>query len=49
MDADGCRRILCSNNFGDGKVDPRKVVANFIKKICTEKVSAVSIEVFVTC
>ena len=49
MDADGCRRILCSNNFGDRKVDPRKVVANFIKKICTEKVSAVSIEVFVTC
>ena len=49
MDADGCRRILCSNNFGDANVDLRKVVANFIKKICTEKVSAVSIEVFVTC
>ena len=49
MDADGCRRILCSNIFGDVNVDLRKVVANFIKKICTEKVSAVSIEVFVTC
>ena len=49
MDADGCRRILCSNIFGDVNVDLRKVVANFIKKICTEKVSAVSIEAFVTC
>ena len=46
MDADGCRRILCSNIFGDVNVDLRKVVANFIKKICTEKVSAVSIEAF---
>ena len=26
MDADGCRRILCSNNFGDANVDLRKVV-----------------------
>ena len=49
MDADGWRRILCSNNFGDANVDLRKAIANFIKKICTEKVSAVSIEAFVAC
>ena len=49
MDTDGWRRILCSNNFGDAKVDLRKAIANFIKKICTEKVSAVSIEAFVAC
>ena len=49
IDADGWRRILCSNNFGDAKVDLRKVIANFIKKVCTEKMSAVSIEPFVTC
>ena len=50
MDADGWRRILCSNNFGDANVDLRKVKANFIKKICAEKVSIkVSIEEFVAC
>ena len=49
MDIGGWRRILCSNNFSDTNVDLRKAIANFIKKICTEKVSAVSIEVFVAC
>ena len=49
MDVDGWRRILCSNNFGDANVDLRKAKANFIKKICTEKVSAVSIEAFIAC
>ena len=49
MDTGGWRRILCSNNFSDTNVDLRKAIANFIKKICTEKVSAVSIEVFVAC
>ena len=49
MDADGWRKKLCSNNFGNANVDLRKAIANFIKKICTEKVSAVSIEVFVAC
>ena len=47
-DADGLRRILCSNNFGNANVDLRKAIANFIKKICTE-VSAVSIEAFLAC
>ena len=49
MDADGWRRILCSNNFGDTNVDLRKAVANFIKKICTEEISTTSIETFVAC
>ena len=49
MDTGGWRRILCSNNFGDTNVDLRKAIANFIKRICTEKVSAVSIEAFVAC
>ena len=49
MDADGCRRILCSNKFDDAKEDLRKTIANFVKKICTEKVSTVSIEAFVAC
>ena len=49
MDTGGWRRILCSNNFGDANVDLRKAIANFIKRICTEKVSAVSIEAFVAC
>ena len=38
MDADGWSRILCSNNFGDANIDLTNVIANFIKKICTEKV-----------
>ena len=33
MDADGWRRILCSNNFGDINADLKKAIANFIKKI----------------
>ena len=49
MDAYGWRRILCLNNFGDANVDLRKTITNFIKMICTEKVSAVSIEAFVAC
>ena len=49
MDADGWRRILCSNNFGDTNVDLRKAIANFIKKICTEEISVTSIETFVAC
>ena len=49
MDADGWRRILCSNNFGNANVGLRKAIANFIKKVCTEKVSAVSIKAFVAC
>ena len=44
MDANGWRRILCSNNFGDANVDLRKAIVNFIEKICTEKVSAVFIK-----
>ena len=47
MDVDEWRWILCSNNFGDANVNLRKAIAIFIKKICTEKVSAVSIEAFV--
>ena len=34
---------------GDANVDLREMIANFIKKICTVKVSAVSIEAFVAC
>ena len=49
MDEYGWRKILRSNNFGDTHVDLRKAIANFIKKICTGKVSAVSIEAFVAC
>ena len=49
MDADGWRRILCSNSFGDTNVDLRKAIANLVKKICTENVSTVSIEAFVSC
>ena len=49
MDADGWRRILCSNNFSDANVDLRNAIASFIKKICTEKMSAVSIEAAVAC
>ena len=49
MDADGWRRILCSNNFGNSNVDLRKAIANFIKKLCTESISTVSIEAFVAC
>ena len=49
MDTGGWRRILCSNNFSDTNVDLRKAIANFIKKIYTEKVSAVSIKAFVAC
>ena len=49
MDEYGWRKILRSNNFGDTNVDLRKAIANFIKKICTGKVSAVSIEAFVAC
>lgn len=33
----------------DTNVDPRKAIASFIKKICTEKISTISIEAFVTC
>ena len=49
MDECGWRKILRSNNFDDTNVDLRKAIANFIKKICTEKVPAVSIEAFVAC
>ena len=49
MDADGWRRILCSNEFDDAKEDLRKTIANFVKKICTEKVPTVAIEAFVAC
>ena len=49
MDADGWRRILCQNNFGDTNVDLRKAIANFIKKICIEEIYTTSIETFVAC
>ena len=49
MDADGWRRIFCSNNFGDTNVDLRKAIANFIKKICTDEISTTSIETSVAC
>lgn len=44
MDADGWRRIICSNNFDNKNVDLRKEIENFIKKIYTEKVSSSSTE-----
>ena len=49
MDADRWRRILCSSNFGDANVNLRKAITNFVKKICTEKVSAISVEAFAAC
>ena len=49
MDADGWRRVLCSNNFGDTNVDLRKAIANFIKKNYTEEISTTSIETFIAC
>ena len=49
MDADGWRRILCSNNFGDTNADLRKAIATFIKKNCTKEISTTSIETFVAC
>lgn len=32
MDADGWRRILCLNNFGDTNVDLRKAIANLSRR-----------------
>ena len=49
MDLQQWKRILCSNNFGGTNLDLRKAIANFIKNIRTEKVSAVSIEAFAAC
>ena len=37
LDADGWRRILVSNSFGNCASDLRKAVAKFIKKLCAEQ------------
>ena len=51
MQMDGKRfyvQITYKRNV-DANVDLRKAIANFINKICIEKISTISIEAFVTC
>ena len=38
LDADGWRRILVSNSFGNCASDLRKAVAKFVKKLCAEQI-----------
>ena len=47
--ADGWRRILASNNFGTSGSDLRKVFADVIKKLCSEKIESSTIESFLAC
>ena len=53
MDADGWRRILASNSFGTASSDLRKTFAEFIKVICTKKIShdanTSSLDAFLAC
>ena len=37
LDADGWRKVLASKSYGTINADLRRAFANFIKKICTEK------------
>ena len=55
LDADGWRRILASNAFGEATSDFRKSIALFIRKLCTERIEVkndednASLEAFVAC
>ena len=49
MDADGRRRILVSNNFGNSSNDLCKAFAEVLKKLCTEKNLSLSLESFLAC
>ena len=46
LDADGWRRILASNCFGDSSSDLCRAIASFTKKLCSEKLDASSLEAF---
>ena len=49
LDADGWRRILASNCFGDSSPDLCKVIASFTRKLCSGKLDASSLEAFLAC
>ena len=49
LDADGWRRILASNCFGDSSSDLSRVIASFTRKVCLEKLVASSLEAFLAC
>ena len=46
MDADGWRRILTSNSFGESSTDICIALANVAKKLCVESDQTDSVEVF---
>ena len=49
MDADGWKRILISNSFGESSTDLCKAFAEVIKKIFIEKDQLSSLETFLAC
>ena len=49
LDADGWRRILASNCFGDSLSDLCRAIASFTRKLCLEKLDPSSLEAFLAC
>ena len=49
IDADGWKRILTSNSFGESSTDLCKAFSEVIKKICIEKDQSISLETFLAC
>ena len=49
LDADGWKRMLTSNSFGTDSSDLRKLVGNFIEKICSQRINSEnkSLEAFI--
>ena len=49
LDADGWRRILASNCFGDSSADLFRATASITRKLRSEKLDASSLEAFLAC
>ena len=49
LDADGWRRILASNSFGDSSSDLCRAITSFTRKLCLEKFDASSLEASLAC
>ena len=49
LDADGWRRTLASNYFGDSSSNLCRAIVSFTRKLCSEKFDASSLEAFLAC
>ena len=49
LDAEGWRRILTSNSFGDSSTDLCKAIARFTRKLCSERTDSNSLESLLAC